>query len=179
MTAIILCAVTRILAAAALAVLILQPQAADAAPAAPGVRVRLLDRPDTFDSRALIGKKVLVVRFQASWCERCAAQAAGLQRVYDRYRDRDVELLALHVDDTEQDARRFLKAHRATYQAALDPDLRIANRFKFKNAPYTVVISKRGEIVARLDASADEAQLAAAIETALKPPKRKARGRSS
>lgn len=164
----------RVLAAAALALLAFEARhAAAAPPAAPAVHVPLLNGTEAFDSRALIGKKVLVLRFQASWCKTCVAQAAALQRVYERYRARDVEILAVHVDDTEFDARRFLKAHRATYPAALDPRLRIANRFGFKRAPYTVIINKRGEIAARLDAPADETRLAAAIDAALKPPGRR------
>ena len=171
-SATILCAVS-LLAAFALALLALHVPPAVAAPAAPAIRVRLLDGGETFDSRLLIGKKVLVVRFQASWCKTCAAQAAGVQRVYERYQDRDVEFLALHVEDTERDARRFLRAHRTTYPTALDPDVRVANRFGFKHAPYTIVINKRGEIVARLEATANEAHLAAAIDSALNPPRGK------
>ena len=158
-----------LLVALALVFLSLHVPPAVAAPAAPAIRVRLLDSGETFDSRLLLGKKVLVVRFQASWCKTCAAQAAGVQRVHERYQDRDVEFLALHVEDTERDARRFLRAHRTTYHTALDPDVRVANRFGFKRAPYTIVINKRGEIVARLEATADEARLAAAIDSALKP----------
>jgi peroxiredoxin len=120
-----------------------------------------------------MGKKVLVLRFQASWCKTCGTQAAGIQRLYERYRERDVELLAIQVDDPERQARAFLQAHHASYPAALDPSLRVANRFGFKRAPYTVIVSKRGEIVARLDATADETRLAAAIEAALKPPARR------
>ena len=174
MAAIILCVVMRFLAP--------RPPSpgAAAAPAAPAVRMPLLKGGETFDSRALIGKKVLVLRFQASWCKTCAAQAAGLQRVYDRYKARDVEILAIHVDDTEPDARAFLERHRATYPAALDPGSRVANRFGFKRAPYTVVVNKRGEIAARLDATADEARLRAAIDAALKAPaRRKPPARSS
>jgi peroxiredoxin len=171
----------RVLAAAALAFLVIEAAPAAAAPpAAPAVRMPLLKGGETFDSRALIGKKVLVLRFQASWCKTCAAQAAGLQRVYERYRSRDVEILAIHVNDTEPAVRAFLAAHRATYPVALDPSLRVANRFGFKRAPYTVVVNKRGEIAARLDAIADETRLAAAIDAALKPPaRRKAPARSS
>jgi peroxiredoxin len=173
MAAIILCAVMRFLAAVALAALVVAPSPAVAAPAAPAVRVPLLTGGETFDSRGIIGKKVLVLRFQASWCKTCAAQAAGIQRIYDRYKERGVELLAIQVDDPERDARAFLQANRARYPAALDPSLRVANRFGFKRAPYTVIISNRGEIVARLDATADETRLAAAIEAALKPPARR------
>jgi peroxiredoxin len=181
MAAIILCVVMRVLAAAALAFLALWPAPAAAAPpAAPAVRMPLLKGGETFDSRALIGKKVLVLRFQASWCKTCAAQAAGLQRVYDRYKGRGVELLAIHVDDPERDARAFLEAHHATYAGALDPSFRVANRFGLKRVPYTVIVNKRGEIAARLDATADETRLAAAIDAALKPPaRRKAPARSS
>ena len=67
----------------------------------------------------------------------------------------------------------FLEAHRARYPAALDPSLRLANRFGVKRAPFTVVVNKRGEIAARLDATTDEARLAAAIDAALKPPARR------
>jgi peroxiredoxin len=171
----------RVLAAAALAFLAISPApAAGAPPAAPAVRMPLLTGGETFDSRALIGKKVLVLRFQASWCKLCAGQALGLQRVYDRYKARDVEILAIHVDDPEPDARAFVAAHRATYPVVLDPGLRVANRFGFKRAPYTVVVNKRGEIAARLDATADEARLRAAIDAALKVPvHRRPSGRSS
>ena len=83
----------RVLAAAALALLVIEAGPAVAAPpAAPAVRMPLLKGGETFDSRALIGKKVLVLRFQASWCKTCAAQAAGLQRVVDRYKGREVEI---------------------------------------------------------------------------------------
>ena len=66
-------------------------------------------------------------------------------------------MLAIQVDDPGPEARAFLAAHRATYPCALDPSLRVANRFGFTRAPYTVIVSKRGEIVARLDARTDEA----------------------
>ena len=171
---------TRFWPAVALAALVLAPSSGAAAPAAPAVRVTLLTSGETFDSRALIGKKVLVLRFQASWCKTCATQAAGIQRIYERFKDRDVVLLAVQVDDPERDARAFLESRRATYPAALDPSQRVANRFGFKRAPYTVIVNKRGEIAARLDATADEARLVAAIEAALKPPpKRRSPGKPS
>jgi len=176
----ILCAVTRLLASLTVAAFLFAPSPATPAPAAPAIRVPLITGGEPFDSRSLIGKKVLVVRFQASWCKSCATQAAGIQRLYERYKDRGVEVLAIQVDDPERQARTFLQSHGATYPAALDPGLRVANRFGFKRAPYTVIVNKRGEIAARLDATADEAQLAAAIEAALKPPaKRRAPTKAS
>jgi peroxiredoxin len=143
--------------------------AAAAAPSAPAFTVRLLDGTGTFDSRALLGKKILVVRFQASWCRLCVTEAPGVQRAYLRYRERGVEFVGIQVQDAAADARRFLRAHGATYPAGLDPRLAVANRFGFKGTPYTVVISRRGEMVARIHGSADEARLSRILEALLRP----------
>jgi peroxiredoxin len=123
---------------------------AAAAPAAPGFRVRLLDSGKTVDSRELIGKKILVLRFQASYCKPCARESAGLGRLADRYRARDVEVLAVHVQDTAADARKFVRANRVSYPVALDPRLTMGNQYGFKGSPYTVVVDRKGEIVARI-----------------------------
>ncbi len=136
--------------ALALTGLIVFASLAEAAPAAPGFRVRLLDSGRTVNSRDLIGKKILVLRFQASYCKPCARESAALARLADRYRPRNVELLAIHVQDTAPDVRAFIRANRVAYPVALDPRLTIGNHFGFKGSPYTVVIDRNGEIVARL-----------------------------
>jgi peroxiredoxin len=151
-----------------------------AAPAAPPITVRLLEGGQTFDSRDLLSKKVLLVRFQASWCKVCAQEAGDVQRIHQTYGPRGVHVLAIHVEDTEADARAFLKGAGATYPAGLDPKLRIANRFGFKGTPYTVVIDRKGEMVARIHGSASELRMRAALDPVLErrpaakkpPPKR-------
>ena len=122
----------------------------EAAPAAPGFRVKTLNASRTIDSRDLIGKKVIVLRFQASYCKACAKESAALNRVAERYRDRDVEILAIHVQDTVADTRNFVRANKVSYPVALDPRLTLGNRYGFKGTPYTVVIDRKGEMVARL-----------------------------
>ena len=122
---------------------------AHAAPAAPGFRVKTLDGRHTLDSRALIGRKILVLRFQASYCKPCAAESGPLAALAERYRARGVEVWAIHVQDTAADARAWVATQKATYPVALDPRLTIANRYGFKGAPYTVVVDRKGEIVWR------------------------------
>lgn len=139
---------------------------------APAFTLRLLNGKRTFDSRAYLGKKVLVVRFQASWCRLCAQEAPSFERAYRKYKSRGVEFVGIQVQDTAADARKFLKAHNATYPAGLDPSLTIADRFGFKETPYTVVISQNGEMVATIHGSADEARLAKVIDPLIPPAKK-------
>ena len=133
----------------ALAALLSLSSSVAAAPAAPGFKVRLLDGRDV-DSRDLIGKKILVLRFQASYCMPCARESAPLARLAERYRERGVDVLAIHVQDAVVDVRKFMRANKVTYPVALDPRLVIGNRYGFKGTPYTVVIDRRGEIVSRV-----------------------------
>lgn len=139
-----------------------------AAPAAPGFRVTLLDSRRTFDSREMMGKKVVVLRFQASYCKPCAREAAALARLVERYRGREVEFLALHVQDAVADTRRFVRAHKANYAVALDPKLTIGNRYGVKGTPHTVVIDRKGEIVARLSGESAVSRLPRILDDALR-----------
>ena len=134
----------------AFALLLALAAAAEAAPAAPGFRLKLLDSKRSIDSNELIGKKVVVLRFQTSYCPPCAKESPALNRVVERYKDRDVEIIAIHVQDTATDVRKFMRASKAAYPVALDPRLSIGNRFGFKGTPFTVVIDRKGEIAARL-----------------------------
>jgi peroxiredoxin len=142
--------------------------AGQATPTAPGFRVSLLDSPRVIDSRELTGK-VMVLRFQASYCRPCARESAAFGRLVERYGARGVEFLAVHVQDTMPDTRRFIRAHKVGYPVALDPRLVIGNQFGFKGTPYTVVVDRRGEMVARLQGENAVARLPRILDAALRP----------
>ena len=144
--------------------------AADGAPAAPGFRVKQLDGPRTFDSRDVIGKKVIVLRFQASYCKPCVKESAALSRLTERYGPRGVDVIALHVQDTAQDVRRFMRAQKPGYAIALDPKLGVGNRYGVKGTPYTVVIDRKGEIILRHAGEGAVARLPKILDEALAPP---------
>jgi len=145
---------------------------AEAAPAAPGFKVTLLDGTTTIDSHDLVGKKILVLRFQASYCKPCAKESPALSRLFDRYGPRGVDVLAIHVQDTAADTRAFVRKYKTTYPIALDPKLTIGNGFGFKGTPYTVVIDLKGEMAARLHGEAAVAKLPRILDELLKkgPP---------
>jgi len=143
-----------------------------AAPAAPGFKVKLMDGKTTLDSRDLIGKKILVLRFQASYCKACAKEAPALGRLFEKYRSRAVELVAIHVQDTAPATRAFVRKYKATYPVALDPRLTIGNTFGFKGTPYTVVIDRRGEMVTQIHGESAISRLPRILDELLKenPP---------
>ena len=142
---------------------------ADGAPAAPGFRVPQLDGTRTFDSRDMIGKKVVVLRFQASYCKPCAKESAALSRLTQRYAPKGVEVLALHVQDAAADVRRFMRTQKPAYAIALDPKLVVGNRYGATGTPYTVVIDRKGEIILRHGGEGAIARLPRVLDDALAP----------
>jgi peroxiredoxin len=151
----------------ALAALLSLTSSVAAAPAAPGFKVKLLDG-RSLDSRDLIGKRILVLRFQASYCKPCARESAALGRLTERYRERGVEVVAIHVQDAPVDVRRFMRANKVTYPVALDPQLVIGNRYGFKGTPYTVIVDRQGEMVVRLHGVSAVSRLPRMLDEILK-----------
>jgi peroxiredoxin len=153
-----------------IALLLASVVAAHAAPAAPGFRVKQVDGQRTFDSRDMIGKKVVVLRFQASYCKPCVKESAALSRLTERYASRGVEVVALHVQDTAADVRRFMRAQKPGYAIALDPKLVVGNRFGVTGTPYTVVIDRKGEMILRHAGQGAIARLPKVLDDALASP---------
>ena len=111
-----------------------------------------------------------MLRFQASDRKPCVKESAAFARVVERYRDRDVVIVAIHVQDTLSDVRQFMKANNATYPIAVDPRLNLGNRYGFKGSPYTVVIDRKGEIVQRLAGEGVPNRLPKLLDGLLKTP---------
>jgi peroxiredoxin len=126
------------------------PTGISAGPTSPGFRLRPIDSSQILDSKELIGTKIVVLRFQASYCKPCARESAAFSRLVTRYRARGVEFVAVHVQDTLADTRRFMRTNKVNYPVALDPKLAIGNQFGFKGTPYTVVVDRQGELAAQL-----------------------------
>ena len=152
------------------AILLVTATLAHGAPAAPGLRVKQLDGGRTFDSRDMIGKKVVVLRFQSSYCKPCVRESAALSRLTERYSGRGVEVLALHVQDTASDVRRFMRAQKPGYAIALDPKLVVGNQYGVKGTPYTVVIDRKGEMILRHAGVGAIARLPKVLDDALAVP---------
>jgi cytochrome c biogenesis protein CcmG, thiol:disulfide interchange protein DsbE len=113
-----------------------------------------------------------VLRFQASYCKPCVKESAALSRLTERYAPRGVEVLAVHVQDTAQDVRRFMRAQKPGYAIGLDPKRVVGNQYGATGTPYTVVIDRRGEIVLRHRGEGAIQRLPRVLDDALAPPKR-------
>ncbi|MGK7310703.1 MAG: redoxin domain-containing protein [Candidatus Longimicrobiales bacterium M2_2A_002] len=98
----------------------------------------------------------VIVNIWATWCPPCVREMPSLQRVYERYGEEGLEVLAVAVDDLpgerQPDGRieglvsRFVDEYGLTFPVAIDPTGRTEQRFGTEFLPTTVLIDRDGRI---------------------------------
>jgi thiol-disulfide isomerase/thioredoxin len=55
--------------------------------------------------------KVVLVDFSATWCTPCIEEAPNVLAMYNAYKDKGFDVLAISLDDTEEAAQKYVKDH--------------------------------------------------------------------
>lgn len=73
----------------------------------------------------------------------------------------------IFVDDTEANAREFLKTHPVSFPSGYDWRHALAKPLGFRGMPYVVVIAPKGEVARRFVGPVTQTDLAAEIDKLL------------
>lgn len=91
--------------------------------------------------------QVVVLNFWASWCyPACYEEAPVLEAASHAYRERGVVVLGIDIQDTEPNARRFIKQFGLTFANAPDPKGTVSIDYGVYGVPETFVIDQEGRI---------------------------------
>jgi len=116
--------------------------------------------------------KPLIVNFWARWCAPCRVEIPELVDLQTRHKARGIEVISVNLESDAPPVRDFAKAYDINYSVLLTRDKGIALLQALGNGkaglPYTVVINRKGEVVASKLGAMTRAELETATETALK-----------
>ncbi len=91
--------------------------------------------------------KVVVLNFWASWCfPACYEEAPALERGWRAYRDRDVMVIGVDIQDKEEAARKFLADFALSFPNAPDPGGKVSIDYGVYGVPETFFIDRAGRI---------------------------------
>lgn len=131
--------------------------AAERGQPAPAMELPRIDGGDV--SLAALRGRPVVVNLWATWCAPCVREMPALQRVYERYRERGLEVVAVAVDDQpgerQPDGRivglvsQFVEEHGLTFTVAVDPTGETERQFATEFLPTTVLVDRAGRIRAK------------------------------
>ena len=116
--------------------------------------------------------RVVLVNFWATDCATCVKEMPRMVETYNKHRERGLELIAVAMRyDPPNYVLNYTEKNALPFKVALDPLGELAKAFgDVKLTPTTVVIDKRGNIVARILGEPDFAKLDALIAEKLAEP---------
>lgn len=103
-----------------------------------------------------IGKdKYVFLDFWATWCRPCLEEMPALMDVYDKYKDKDFEIVSISLDQEKKNWLDALVILNLPWVQMFDADQTAGQIYQISAIPYTLLIDKEGKIIA-MELSAED-----------------------
>lgn len=116
--------------------------------------------------------RVVLVDLWATWCRPCEASMPFYAELHQRYADRGFSVVAVSVDEHEEDVGRFLASRSLPFPILRDPKGTVPALIDLKTMPSSVLLDRDGRVLdvhagfADEDRTEIEARVWRALETA-------------
>ncbi|HED08985.1 MAG TPA: TlpA family protein disulfide reductase [Ignavibacteria bacterium] len=100
--------------------------------------------------------KFVLLNFMATWCHWCRKEMPHLQKLHDKFKDKDFIIMAVYSDrEGAKAVKPFIKKsgytfteNSGTYNSGLlDPTGRVTNMYRVTGTPTTYLINKNGDAI--------------------------------
>jgi peroxiredoxin len=92
--------------------------------------------------------KAVFVNFWATWCPPCRAEMPSMNRLYDEFKDRGLEFIAVDMQEKPEDVEKFVADGGYTFPVALDQRGSTSMIYGIQSIPTTFIIDKEGNVAA-------------------------------
>ncbi len=93
--------------------------------------------------------KVVVLNFWATWCPPCRLEMPAMERLYQEFREKGLEIVAVNFMESRDLVQAFAEEQKLTYTMLLDSRAEIAEQYGVMRLPETVLIGRKGEVIAK------------------------------
>ena len=109
--------------------------------------------PETFEDiksllsdTTILQNKVVYIDFWASWCGPCQKSFPWMQRLYDQYHNRGLEIVAINLDKKKQSADEFLSENVVSFPIVYDSTGTLAKKFALEAMPSSFIYGRDGHL---------------------------------
>jgi thiol-disulfide isomerase/thioredoxin len=91
--------------------------------------------------------RVVYLDFWASWCGPCRQSLPALDKLQQEYSPQDFVVLAINLDEQNEDALAFLEQYPVSYTVLTEKTGKTQRAYELVGLPSSVLIDQRGEII--------------------------------
>jgi len=91
--------------------------------------------------------KVIYLDFWASWCGPCRQSLPLYEQMKSEFPAEAFEIVAINLDESRDDAVRFLEDHPVSYTILMDPAGKSANQWQIQAMPTSFLLDSDGRII--------------------------------
>ena len=107
--------------------------------------------PDMDDTQRALSDyrgKVVMLNFWATWCPPCRREMPSMQRLYEKYRERGLAVIAVNQFESPDLVFEFTGRLSVvpTFPILFDRDSRVSEQYKVKGLPTTYLLDRQGRI---------------------------------
>lgn len=90
--------------------------------------------------------QVILLDFWASWCGPCKASFPAMEELRKKYAQQGLTILAVSVDEKEENMQRFLKAANISFTVVRDAQQKLVAAADVKAMPTSFLVDRSGKI---------------------------------
>lgn len=113
--------------------------------------------------------KVVLVNFWATWCPYCLHEMPAMEKFYQDYQGKGVEILAISVDDEASTVASFMRENGYSFPALMINAEQRAAFGEVSRLPTSFIIDREGRLRHKISGQVHYGRLESLVEPLLKP----------
>jgi thiol-disulfide isomerase/thioredoxin len=94
--------------------------------------------------------KVVFLNLWATWCGPCRSEMPSMEKLYQRYKDQGLEILAVNLREDDESIRTFMRQNGLSFPVVLDKSGDIGSLYGVMAIPTSYVLDRQGRVILRL-----------------------------
>ena len=93
--------------------------------------------------------KVIFLNFWATWCPPCIVEMPAMDRLYKKYKDKGLVVLAVNDYEPRERVEKFLKNKDYSFPILIDPSGKVTESYRAMALPSSFIIDREGKAIGR------------------------------
>jgi peroxiredoxin len=91
--------------------------------------------------------RILFLNFWATWCPPCREEMPSMEKLYQRFKDREFAMVAVSLQEPALRVEKFFREHNLSFIALLDSTGDVGSQLGIRSIPTTFILNRSGKVI--------------------------------